>query len=115
MRRAGRIFIAVLIGVVLGMLWVTDNALRAPPRFLPPLNAADELARNTGSAWQHSQVTARDGAALDGWQFTPRDSNGSVVILLHGVGDTRLGMLGHATFLLRSGFTVLLPDIRGHG
>ena len=32
MRRAGRIFIAVLIGVVLGMLWVTDNALRAPPR-----------------------------------------------------------------------------------
>src|SRR5947208_966333 len=41
MRRAGRIFIAVLIGVVLGMLWVTDNALRAPPRFLPPLNADD--------------------------------------------------------------------------
>src|SRR5438876_9990034 len=98
MRRAGRIFIAVLIGVVLGMLWLTDNALRPPPRFLPPSNAADELARSTGSAWQHSQVTAKDSVVLDGWQFTPKDPNGSVVVLLHGVGDTRLGMLGHATF-----------------
>jgi fermentation-respiration switch protein FrsA (DUF1100 family) len=41
--------------------------------------------------------------------------NGDAVIALHGVADTRLGMLGHAQFLLRRGFTVLLPDCRGHG
>src|SRR5262245_24845013 len=32
-----------------------------------------------------------------------------------GVGDTRKGMLSHARFLLRHGFTVLTPDVRGHG
>jgi pimeloyl-ACP methyl ester carboxylesterase len=36
-------------------------------------------------------------------------------MLLHGVGDTRLGMTGHAAYLLRAGYAVLLPDSRGHG
>src|SRR5437879_9424203 len=78
---------------------------------MPPMNSPAIPVRRGNIA----MLRARDGVVLAGWQFTPRDSNGSVVILLHGVGDTRLGMLSHATFLLRSGFTVLLPDIRGHG
>lgn len=36
-------------------------------------------------------------------------------ILLHGVGDTREGVLPEAGFLLRAGYTVLTPDARGHG
>jgi hypothetical protein len=37
------------------------------------------------------------------------------VILLHGLGDNRTGMLGPAEMLLRHGYSVLLPDARGHG
>lgn len=35
--------------------------------------------------------------------------------MLHGLGDNRLGMEGVARLLVAHGFTVLLPDARGHG
>jgi hypothetical protein len=56
-------------------------------------------------------LPSRDGIALDGWLFTPPDPNGSAVILLHGVGDTRSGMAVHAGYLLQAGFTVRTPDV----
>jgi len=52
---------------------------------------------------------------LRGWLLTPHDSNGNVVILLHGVTDNRLGMFGFGRWLSRYHYTVLLPDARGHG
>jgi pimeloyl-ACP methyl ester carboxylesterase len=45
----------------------------------------------------------------------PSQSNGEAVLLLHGLGDNRLGMIGYANLLLAHGFTVLLPDARAHG
>jgi fermentation-respiration switch protein FrsA (DUF1100 family) len=45
----------------------------------------------------------------------PAENNGGAVLLLHGVGDTRLGMTSHAEYLLRAGYAVLLSDSRGHG
>jgi len=60
-------------------------------------------------------VTAGDRAQLEAWLFTPNVANEPVVLLLHGVGDTRTGMTIHAEYLLRAGFTVLMPDLRGHG
>ncbi len=71
--------------------------------------------RSTNSSWRDVRIRATDGTSLDAWLFTPREPNGSAVIALHGVGDTRRGMLGHAEFLLRNSFTVLVPDSRGHG
>lgn len=115
MRRGLRIFTALLIGLVLGAILLTNNALHAPQRFTASSTAADALARNTGSTWEDVRVTAGDGVSLDGWRFTPHQPNGSVAMLLHGIADNRLGMLAHASFLLRNGFSVLLPDLRGHG
>jgi fermentation-respiration switch protein FrsA (DUF1100 family) len=115
MQRALRIFAALLIGFALGTIVLTSNALHAPPRSLASSTAADALARNTGSTWEDVRVITGDGVALDGWQFRPGQPNGSVVILLHGIADNRLGMLAHASFLLRNGFSVLVPDLRGHG
>lgn len=115
MRRGLRIFTALLIGLVLGAILLTSNALHAPQRFTASSTAADALARNTGSTWDDVRVSAGDGVSLDGWRFTPRQPNGSVVMLLHRIADNRLGMLAHASFLLRNGFSVLLPDLRGHG
>lgn len=115
MRFALRIFTALLIGLALGTILLTHNALHAPPRFTASSTAADALARNTGSTWEQVRVVASDSVALDAWRFRPREPNGSAVILLHGIADNRLGMFAHASFLLQNGFSVLLPDLRGHG
>jgi dipeptidyl aminopeptidase/acylaminoacyl peptidase len=116
MRRLISRTIIAAIGITAGMLIVTDNALHVQPRMMPASNgAAEAIARNTSSIWEAVQVSARDSIVLDGWVFTPRDPNGLGVIALHGISDTRLGMLAHAAFLLREGFTVVVPDSRGHG
>lgn len=94
---------------------VTDNALHIYVRPPPDDATAQALADEERAGWQAAQATALDGVILRGWVFTPRAANGSAVILLHGVGDTRKGMLRHAAYLLQAGFTVLTPDSRGHG
>jgi dipeptidyl aminopeptidase/acylaminoacyl peptidase len=60
-------------------------------------------------------ITAGDGASLSAWSIRPRRSNGKAVILLHGLGDNRMGMIGYAELLLNHGFSVLMPDARAHG
>lgn len=60
-------------------------------------------------------ITTRDGTVLRGWIFRPQSANGNAAILLHGLGDNRLGMVGYANLLLAHGFTVLLPEARAHG
>jgi hypothetical protein len=94
---------------------VAEGALHIPFRPNPESAYADSIARGSAAVWETARVSADDGVVLDGWLFTPRDPNGSGVILLHGVGDTRVGMMTHAEYLLRAGFTVLAPDARGHG
>jgi hypothetical protein len=37
------------------------------------------------------QIVAGDGAVLRGWLFTPEASNGNVVMVLHGISDSRGG------------------------
>ncbi len=76
---------------------------------------ADGVASHANSRWETARVTAADGAVLDGWLFTPANPNGGGVIVLHGVADTRQGIMEHASFLLQAGYTVLTPDARGHG
>ena len=115
MRRTIRFATSALIGLVIGSGIIADNALHVWDRGTVKSADADTIARQGGSSWQPAQVVADDGVHLDAWLFTPREPNGAAVILLHGVGDTRMGMSGHAPFLLRAGYTVLLPDLRGHG
>jgi dipeptidyl aminopeptidase/acylaminoacyl peptidase len=115
MRRIVRLAIAVVVGVVLGSVFAAHNALVIWSRPAPDPGLADELARAAAASWETARVTAADGAVLEAWLFTPRTANGAGVVVLHGVGDSRRGMLTHAQFLLRSGYTVLTPDARGHG
>jgi hypothetical protein len=104
---------ALLIGFVLGTILLTHNALHAPPRFTASSTAADELARNTDSGREDARVIAGDGVARDGWRFTPREPNGSVVILLHGIADNR--QLSPRLVLIAERLVVRLPDLRGQG
>lgn len=61
------------------------------------------------------RIQAADSAWLEGWIFSPLRPNRAAVTALHGVADTRLGVITQTRFLLDSGYTVLAPDSRGHG
>jgi uncharacterized protein len=98
-------------------LILCQNAIYIPAqaRLEPSSALADELAHGDGAQWEAVSIRAADDATLRAWCFTPQHPSGAAVILLHGVADTRRGVLGHARFLLRHDFTVLTPDARGHG
>jgi hypothetical protein len=96
-------------------MFVAESALHVTVRPGPDSADAARVARAGKAQWAAAEVTAADGAVLRGWIFTPAAPNGSAVIVLHGVGDTRAGVLGHAAYLLSAGYTVLTPDSRGHG
>jgi alpha-beta hydrolase superfamily lysophospholipase len=102
----------MVIGVV-----ASEWALHPWRRALTPeaeAQAQAVAARNHATLTDVS-ITAGDGATLRGWSIRPLQGNGDAVILLHGVADNRMGMLGYADLLLRHGYTVLLPDARRHG
>ncbi len=60
-------------------------------------------------------IAAQDGARLSAWWMKPSQSNGNCVIVLHGIGDSRVGSAGFAPMFLNQGYAVLLPDSRAHG
>jgi uncharacterized protein len=78
-------------------------------------NRAFDLAVRNTAHISDVEIAARDGARLRAWSIRPVAGNGAVVILEHGQGDNRAGMMGPAEMLLRHGYTVLLPDARAHG
>ena len=103
--------LAILAGAVL-----CENALHIPQqaRIVNPAETAEKLARETRSSWQLVEIAAADGAILKAWFYSPPSPRGAV-ILLHGIADTRRGVLGHARLLLENRYAVLTPDARGHG
>lgn len=121
MKRFLRIFLAILglylTGcIVIGVI-VAEIALHPHRR---ALSAADEAnapawARDDGAAITNVEIRATDGTPLRAWKVEPEDSNGSVVLLLHGRGGNRLEMTNYADMLLTRGYGVLMPDARGHG
>lgn len=114
-----RIGLATMIGSAIGLplcsVFLAENALRVPDHAPAPVAGGLAFARSTRSQIETVQIRAADGALLEAWLFTPAHPNGSVAIVLHGVADTRMGILEHARFLLDAGYTVLTPDSRGHG
>jgi len=85
-----------------------------------PLTAEGQTQVQNMAARQHSKLAdvaifASDQVTLHGSSIRPRNGNRSAVILLHGVSDNRLGMIGYAELLLSRGFSVLMPDARAHG
>ena len=89
-----------------GLALVCQLALHV--RRVPPVVPA-------GMAWRTTSIRAFDGVRLDGWFVRPEVPNGNCVIVLHGIGDSRQGSAGFAPMFLDRGYSVLLPDSRGHG
>ena len=116
MRRM-RIAVAVSLGLLLCLIaWGAElcAATLHIPRSAPP------DPPNTATA----EVMANDGAQLRASWFPAASKStisqsgavkGRCVIALHGIGDTRSGMLGYAQMFLGAGYSVLTPDSRAHG
>ncbi|MGB9070209.1 MAG: alpha/beta fold hydrolase [Candidatus Acidiferrales bacterium] len=83
-------------------------------RSLRPGETAQMLLR-TGATKEDFSVAAKDGRELRGWKLRPLAPNGDWLLLYHGVGDNRTGMLGYAEFLLRHGYSLVMMDARAHG
>lgn len=60
-------------------------------------------------------MIAGDGTRLRAWLFTPAAANSGAVIVLHGQGSNRAGMLPYIDLLLSAGLQVLAPDARAQG
>src|SRR5215472_14633133 len=74
-----------------------------------------EMLKRSGALKEDFGVRASDSVELRGWKIRPRSPSGDWVLLFHGVSDNRTGVLGHAEFLLRHGFSVVMMDSRAHG
>jgi hypothetical protein len=98
-------------------MWLGEVAMYPGRR---PLTDADEneaelYASENKIDFRDASITALDGIVLRAWFLRPAQANGSTVILLHGVSDNRLGMLGYGRWLVANHYSVLLPDARAHG
>jgi pimeloyl-ACP methyl ester carboxylesterase len=121
-KRAGAVRAAVLL-MLAGLLGVSaivlcENGVHIPTNLRAPApeRLAQDLSAATGAHWQQTEIPAEDGTVLSAWLFRPAHPNGGrAVILLHGIADTRKGVLAQAAILLRQDYLVLAPDLRGHG
>jgi uncharacterized protein len=87
-----------------------------PGNFNPERDTAvAAMLERTGANKEDFEVRAPDGAALKGWKVRAREPNGDWIVVLHGVSDNRTGNIGHAEFLLRNRYSVVMMDSRAHG
>ncbi len=119
-RRTHRAIFALLLYavfcVIAGIL-VAEVTLHPQRRVLDAraIGEGERVARRTGSTVQDISIPTEDNLLLKAWLIEPSSRNGNAVLLLHGLSDNRIGMLGYAELLLAHGYTVLMPDARAHG
>jgi len=101
-------------------IFLAEGTLHPGRRPLPPeaVAQARKMGQRYGARFEDVAITAGDGVVLRAWNIqlqTKNQSQNDAVVLLHGVSDNRLGMIGYAQFLLDRGYSVLIPDARAHG
>jgi len=98
------------LAIFLGELAFRPQRVRVTQR-----QSFEATATRFGATLQNVSITVSDDSHLQGWFARPANANGDVVILFHGVGDNRQGMMGFAELFLSKQFAVLLPDSRAQG
>lgn len=106
-----------LLVCVLGAIAFVELSLRLPKRRLTAATVAlvQQRAADARLQVEEVEVFSKDRLRLRGWFARPLNHNGSVVVLLHGVTDNRLGVAGYAEFFVKNGYGVLIADSRTHG
>jgi uncharacterized protein len=108
------IYVAVSVAVAILMAEMTLHPWRRP---LPDKDKERiaHIYAPYSAILQPVIINAADGAELHAWYSVSMHDNGNAVILLHGIGDNRLGVAGYGQVFLQQGYRVLLPDSRAHG
>jgi uncharacterized protein len=117
LRLAVLFFVGYMALSLVAGVFMADGTIRPSRRLVSAKDEmrVEEMAHSHVSEVADIHIAARDGATLSAWTIRPQNSNGTAVILLHGLSDNRLGMIGYAELLLTHGFSVLMPDARAHG
>ena len=102
---------------LIGGVYLADGALHPARRNLTEDESTgfQQRVQAMGAQVEDVSITTPDRVRLRGWLIRPARANGDGAVLLHGLGDNRLGMTGYAQLLLAHRYTVLLPDARAHG
>ena len=110
------LLLPAILAAVAGWL-VAPAYLHPIRRELTPdlIREADASFAVTHADREEFDVRAPDGVLLRGWKAVPPNSNGSWILLFHGVADNRIGVIGQSEFLLRAGYSVVMMDARAHG
>jgi uncharacterized protein len=105
--------IALLLLALTGLFWLghffADTFTSAGPNGRA-LRTQDPLA---DFSYRQVALTTSDGLTLQAFYVPSR--NGAAVILLHGYRSCHAEMFPLARILVREGYGVILPDLRGHG
>ena len=107
---------APLIAAIAGWIvapWFLHPVRRALPSDL--LRQTDVTLSLIGTHREDFDVCATDGVLLRGWKVRAAKPNGDWVLVFHGVGDNRLGVVEHSRILLMAGYGVVMMDARAHG
>ena len=118
-RRVVRAFLPILLVIAVALISVTIWIVRGitrPPR-APYLVTPQTFSQVTGPMLKATDVTwsNHDGTKARGWLIRGAEAS-SAVILLHRYGADRSWLLNLAVKLNETtNFTVLWPDLRGHG
>lgn len=104
--------LAAFVGNSLGDGILHPTRLPLTPERIVRFN---EMLQRTDASKLDFNVKAQDGAELRGWKVCPNRPNGDWVILFHGIADNRTGDSGHAEFLLRHGYGLVMMDSRAQG
>jgi uncharacterized protein len=121
MRKLPRTLLAALVAMMLlhsiVAITLSEGILHLSHKVLTPRTCAlaESGSRQVHANMADVRITSFDGVGLAAWSFRPEQGNGASVILLHGHGDNRAGMLGFVPMLLRHHYAVLVPDARAHG
>jgi uncharacterized protein len=104
--------LAAGVGWLVGPWFLHPIRRELTPESIQEANAAFSRA---GAHREDFDVRTSDGALLRGWKVRAAQPSGDWVLVFHGVGDNRLGILAHAELLLSAGYSVVMMDARAHG
>lgn len=116
-RTLGLFFCIYLILSALGGFFLVEGTLHPLKRELPQqvFRKATIIATQMNASLKNVSIHAKDGIILKAWYFDEASDWNKTVILFHGLGDNRKGMIGYIQLFLRNGYNVLTPDWRAHG
>lgn len=101
----------------IGGYFLVEGALHPSKRELTDqtFRRATVIATQVNASLKEVSIHATDGIILKAWYFDEASDSNKTVILFHGLGDNRKGMIGYVQLFLRNGYNVLTPDWRAHG